>query len=175
MFNWNGIDTNGPVNREQILKWNENNPKFFLIIYLFNGMNEQTTKKEFLDGTEVWLAPPNDVEGKQMITLLLLGNQEAGSMNFVVNNATSVTYYVSNEIKKYFKKAHILPILNPEVLFRGVGAKDFKINFCRKCAYFFNSKISFEKHKAKGCNKKYEPTINVSERLNQFTQFGKIG
>ena len=79
-------------------------------------------------------------------------------MNFVVNNATSVTSYVSNEIKKYFKKAHILPILNPEELFRGVGAKDFKIHFCWKCAYFFNSKISFEKHKAKGCNKKYEPT-----------------
>jgi len=70
MFNWNGIDTNGTVNREQILKWNKNNPLFFLTIYLFNGMNEETSKKDFLDGYEVWIAPPNDVEGKEMIPLL---------------------------------------------------------------------------------------------------------
>ena len=90
MFNWKGIYTNVPVNRKQILKWNDNNPKLYLTIYIFNGMNEQTSKKEFLDGTEVWPAPPNDVEGKQMITLLLFVTQEAGSMNFVVNNAASV-------------------------------------------------------------------------------------
>ena len=67
-------------------------------------MNEDTTKKEFLDGYEVWLAPPNDVEGKEMIPLLLLGTQEAGSMNFVVNNATSVTSYVSNDKKNSLRK-----------------------------------------------------------------------
>ena len=92
-------------------------------------MNEETTKKEFLDGYEIWLAPSNDVEGKEMIPLLLLGTQEAGTMNFVVNNATSITSYVSNEIKRYFKKAHILPILDPEKMFRGVGDKDLKLIF----------------------------------------------
>ena len=136
LFNWKGIDIHGTVTREHIIKWNENNPKFYIIVYLYNGLTEETKKEDFLEKFEVYIAPPNDVEGKEAITLLLLGSQEASSLNFVINNATSITSDVSNEIKQYFKRAHIIPILDVGKLFRGKYS-DHQVHYCKKRAYYF--------------------------------------
>ena len=174
LFNWKGIDIHGTVTREQIIKWNENNPKFYLIVYLYNGLTEETRKEDFLEKFEVYIAPPNDVEGKEAIPLLLLGSQEASSLNFVINNATSITSYVSNEIKQYFKRAHIIPILDVGKLFRGKYG-DNQVHYCKKCAYYFSSQKALEKHQENGCNKQYEPNISVSTKPIGFTQFDKLG
>jgi hypothetical protein len=46
------------------MKWNVNNPKFYLIVYLYNGLTEKTKNEDFIDKFEVYISPPNDVEGK---------------------------------------------------------------------------------------------------------------
>ena len=173
LFNWDGIDLNGTVTREQIIQWNKNNPNYYLVIYLFNGLAEETPKQEFLDKHEMYMPPPLDVEGKTPIFLLLLGSNEH-SLNIVVNNATSVTSYVSNEIKKYFKRAHILPITNICHLFRGLDS-DNQVFFCKKCCYHCYSENALAEHQNRGCDREFKPDESVSDLPIVFNQFGKLG
>ena len=44
MFNWKGIDIEKPVRREEIKLCMKNNPKYYLVIYLYSNLTEETKK-----------------------------------------------------------------------------------------------------------------------------------
>ena len=53
IFNWKGINKEGPVRKDDVNVWLKNNPDYYLIIYHFNGLTGKTTKREFFDDLEM--------------------------------------------------------------------------------------------------------------------------
>ena len=51
--------------------WNKMNTDYYLVIYSFEGLSEETTKEEFLREVRVFMYPPKNREGKTPIYLLL--------------------------------------------------------------------------------------------------------
>ena len=69
-FNWDGFP-NGPVTKKDFEHWNKMNTDYYLVIYSFEGLSEETTKEDFLREVRVFMYPPKNREGKTPIYLLL--------------------------------------------------------------------------------------------------------
>ena len=156
------------------------NPNYYFVIYHFNGLKANTTKRDFLDGLEMWMTPPAETENKTPIALLLLAPEASSSMNFLIVQAvgkgtvSKVNSSVSEGTQKYFRRSHMIPITDISALLRGLES-DSKIFFCWKCADHFTKQHAFEEHQKRGCNNNdFKPGIEISEEDIIFHKWNKL-
>ena len=60
--------------------WLKNNPNYYFVIYHFNGLKANMTKRDSLDGLEMWMTPPAETENKTQIAFCESNRVEAGQM-----------------------------------------------------------------------------------------------
>ena len=148
-FNWKGIEVDGAVTREGIIKWNKNNPDYFLRVYAYDGITKDIKKSDFIHNLKTFQDAPllQEQEGKIPINLLLLTSPSKKN-SFITMRAPS------KMVNAYLRKGHFVPIIDVERMFSLGGNRPTR---CSSCGDPFSSEKARDNHVQHGCKFKYEP------------------